>query len=76
MKTYSIPSRECYACDKDSVGVTMHNGAIKAACKRHADPSMRVSHKCIYCDDPVRKGSLRVDNDYAHAKCVRREHAD
>lgn len=60
---------KCYACDSMSVGATNHEGKTVYACKRHADASIKVVDCCIYCGDPVRKGSLSIDGAFAHQKC-------
>lgn len=76
-KTYKAPasSAQCYACDSKAVGVTHHNGKVKDACKRHADPKAKVVPHCMYCATPVRKGSLPIDTegDFAHRACYRED---
>lgn len=62
----------CYACDAGARGFRdrrPEGGALEPACARHADPSIEVYDACIYCGEPVRKGSRYVDGGYAHAAC-------
>ena len=69
--------RPCYACDKKSVGLRdrrPEGGMLESACERHADPTIQTYDACIYCDGPVRKGSLEFDGDFAHKSC-HKEHA-
>lgn len=71
-KTHKIPRHYCYACDEHSIGVTLHNGEIRAACKRHADPKIKAKHTCMYCDGFVRAGGLDLGAgpyDIVHKKC-------
>ena len=82
-KTYKIPSQKCYACDvggeRNAVGVTLHNGEIKAACKRHANPNIKARFPCMYCGEPVRGGSIDFGEgpwDVAHKKCYVLANAD
>ena len=42
---------------------------MERACARHADPTIKVYAACMYCNGAVRKNSLDVDGDFAHAKC-------
>lgn len=69
---------ECALCDKMAtggayiervVGVASTACVIEYACSEHADPSLKVVQCCIYCGDPVRKGSLAIDGEYAHNAC-------
>lgn len=63
----------CYACDKGSVGVaerwTDGKMTLVYACQRHSNPAYKVTDCCMYCGDPVQKGSLWVDGGWAHKKC-------
>ena len=60
----------CYACDSHKlVGVARHNGTIEPACKRHTDPTIKAYFGCMFCNGPVRAGSLAIEGDYAHHKC-------
>lgn len=64
----------CYACDARSVGLRdlrPEGGDLEVACRRHADPSIETYAACMYCDGPVRAGSLEIDGNFAHAKCHR-----
>lgn len=65
----------CYACDAEAVGQADHDGKRKAACARHANPSLPKVTACIYCDGTVRAGWVDVGFDgprhLAHAKCHR-----
>lgn len=65
--------RCCYACDAAPVGLVERYYAgrryYEVACARHADPSIRIFQACIYCTTPVRRGSLCVDGNFAHAAC-------
>lgn len=68
----------CYACDAKAVGFARHYVVAayaleEPACKRHADPSIKVFDACMFCSGPVRKGSVEVDGNFAHAKCMRME---
>ena len=63
----------CYACDAQATGTAEHGRRVVPACTRHRDPD-RGEHllkNCIYCDQPVRAGSLDIDGFYAHKKCHR-----
>ncbi|MFA5053242.1 MAG: hypothetical protein WC565_04250 [Parcubacteria group bacterium] len=63
---------KCYACERPAVGLRdrrPEGGELEPACRRHADPSIRTYAACIYCDGPVRKGSVSIDGEWAHAKC-------
>jgi hypothetical protein len=78
-KTYKIPSRSCYACDKGAIGVATHNGEIKAGCKRHANPGIKAKFACQYCGEFVRSGSLDFGMgpwDVAHRKCYAQANSD
>ena len=59
---------KCYACDAPAVGRRNRQddpeGKWVPACKRHREVEL-----CIYCNAPVRKGSLEIDGDPAHKKC-------
>lgn len=64
--------RCCYACDASPVGLRdlrPEGKDLEVACARHADPSIRIFQACIYCTTPVRRGSLCVDGNFAHAAC-------
>jgi hypothetical protein len=78
-KALPFPDGTCYACRKPAVGYRdrkPEGGKLEVACKRHADPTVKVAAPlCIYCNAPVRLGSVSIDDDYAHAKCHRRESA-
>ena len=67
--------RKCYACDERPVGLVerYYSGRryYEVACERHADPTIRVFEACIYCSTRVRRGSLSIDGDFAHAACHR-----
>lgn len=80
-KTYKIPSHSCYACGagglRNAVGVTLHNGKIRAACERHADPKIKAKFGCKYCDEFVRDDhGLDFGEgpwDIAHKKCYEQD---
>lgn len=66
----------CYACDAVGVGfrdLRPEGGDREVACKRHADHTILTYEACMYCDGPIRIGSLDIDGSFAHAKCHRRE---
>lgn len=64
---------KCYACDCTNVvgyrDRRPEGGINEIACKRHADPWIKVFEACIYCNGPVRNGSLDIDGEFAHKKC-------
>ena len=65
---------DCYACDHKAVGLRDRRPEgfdLEPACQRHADPTIHVSRCCMYCDRPVRHGSLEVDGNFAHVSCHR-----
>jgi hypothetical protein len=70
----------CYACSSEEiVGVRdrrPEGGELEAACSRHSDPKIPCFHGCIYCNGPVRKGSCKIDTDYAHKNCHKAECRD
>jgi len=62
----------CYADEARAVGYRdrrPEGGELEPACRRHFDPSIKTYDACIYCDGPVRAGSLEIDRKFAHAKC-------
>lgn len=65
--------QECYACDCQTVvGLRdrrPEGGSLETGCERHADPTIATYAACIYCDAPVRKGSVSVDGNFAHKRC-------
>lgn len=66
----------CYACGARATGLRdrrPEGGDLEPACNRHKDPRIQTYDACIFCDGPVRTGSLVIDGDFAHAKCVREE---
>ena len=73
-KTEKVPFHggTCYACNHAAVGFRdqrPEGGMLEPACGRHADPTIKTYDACIYCDGPVKTGSLVVDTDFAHKKC-------
>jgi hypothetical protein len=48
-------------------------GDLELACARHRDPSIKTYEACIFCDAPVRKGSVTIDGEFAHRACAREE---
>jgi hypothetical protein len=65
-------AERCYACDSKPLGLRdrrPEGGDLEAACSRHADPSIETFEACSYCNGPVRKGSVVVDVNFAHASC-------
>jgi hypothetical protein len=76
VRTTKTVSGACYCCDGRAVGIRdrrPEGGDIERACARHEDPTLFPVFVCMYCDEPVRAGSVVVDGDYAHAKCHREE---
>ncbi|HTQ41883.1 MAG TPA: hypothetical protein VMI75_03930 [Polyangiaceae bacterium] len=66
----------CYACGAAAVGLRdrrPEGGDLEAACRRHADPTIPTYEACIFCDAPVRAGSLVIDGEFAHKKCLKEE---
>ncbi len=62
--------RKCYACDSMATGLrdrTTEGGTLEHACSRHADPKILVSIGCVYCSQPIRKGSLSLGTGYGYA---------
>lgn len=76
LRTSTWPHGRCYACDARATGFRdrrPEGGELEFSCPRHTDPTLRPVAVCIFCDEPVRKGSLTIDADHAHAACHRRE---
>jgi hypothetical protein len=70
---------KCYACDAKPVGFRdrrPEGGDREVACERHADPTITVFEACMYCNGPVRKGSLIIDKQFAHKACEAAASAD
>jgi len=66
----------CYACPKAAKGFRdrrPEGGLLEPACERHMDPTIKTYDACIFCNGPVRKGSVAIDDDFAHQKCMREE---
>ena len=64
----------CYACDSEACGVRdrrPEGGSIEAACKRHADPSIKAFVACMFCSGA--RPSLMIDGDFAHKGCHTKE---
>jgi hypothetical protein len=60
----------CYACDDTAVGVRdrrPEGGMIEAACRRHADPTLRAFAACCFCSGA--RPSLVIDGQFAHKSC-------
>lgn len=73
IKSSGSPSG-CYACQAKVAGLRdrrPEGGDLECACARHADPTIKVTWVCMYCNEPTRKGSVVVDGQPAHAKCHR-----
>jgi hypothetical protein len=69
----------CYACPSHAVGFRdrrPEGGSMETACPRHYDPTIKTYDACMYCNDPIRKGSVDVDADFAHKACQKREMVD
>ena len=67
-------NRTCYACDDGASGLRdrkPEGGSLEYACDRHKDPKIKTFIACMYCSQPVRKGALYLDGDYAHASCAK-----
>lgn len=65
---------QCYACDAKATGLRdkrHERGGLEPACARHRDPSIKTFAACMYCNEPVRKGSASVDGQHAHKSCHR-----
>lgn len=64
---------KCYACDCTKVigfrDRRPEGHGLEVACERHADPTIEVFEACMYCQGPIRKGSLIIDGEFAHQKC-------
>lgn len=63
----------CYACDAEPVGFRDRRPEGKdldIACKRHADPTIKVVVVCMYCHGPLRNGTVRIDGQFGHMKCL------
>ena len=66
----------CYACGATATGLRdrrPEGGELETACTRHKDPSIKTYEACIFCNGPVRKGSVTIDGDFAHQACARVE---
>lgn len=62
----------CYACDAKPLGLRdrrPEGGDLEVGCDRHADPTILVYPACIYCNGTIRKGSVRIDGQFAHKSC-------
>ena len=60
----------CYACDAPACGVRdrrPEGGMVEAACKRHADPTIRAFAACMFCSGA--RPSIVIDGDFAHKGC-------
>ena len=60
----------CYACDDKACGVRdrrPEGGVVEAACKRHADPTIRAYAACVFCSGT--RPTLTIDGDFAHKGC-------
>lgn len=70
MKGIPFHTSRCYACDGDACGVRdrrPEGGLIEAACRRHADPSIRAFAACLFCSGP--RPTLVIDGDFVHKSC-------
>ena len=68
----SIPffTTRCYACDGEAIGIRdrrPEGGMIEAACKRHADPTIKAFAACMFCSG--KSPTLIIDGDFAHKGC-------
>jgi len=69
-KATPFHTSRCYACDAEACGVRdrrPEGGLIEAACKRHADPSIRSYVACMFCSGP--RPTLLIDGSFAHKGC-------
>ena len=61
----------CYACDSQACGVRdrrPEGGIVEAACKRHADPTIRAYAACYMCLGA--RPTLAIDSELlTHKKC-------
>jgi hypothetical protein len=63
---------DCYACEQRATGLRdrrPEGGLLERACGKHKDPTIKTYDACMYCDGPIRRGSLDVDRDFAHKSC-------
>lgn len=70
MSALPFHTRRCYACDAHACGVRdrrPEGGSIEAACKRHADPTIKAFAACMFCSGA--RPSLVIDGDFAHKSC-------
>lgn len=70
MKAVPFHTSRCYACDDEVHGIRDRRPEglqIEAACKRHADPTIRCFAACLFCSGP--RPTLLIDGDFAHKGC-------
>lgn len=64
---------KCYACDAKPIGLADRTHSpehgFMLACRRHRDPTIKTYDACIFCNGPVRKGSVVIDGEFAHKSC-------
>jgi hypothetical protein len=72
--------RQCYACDCTKVvGLRdrrPEGGDLEVACERHADPTIPIRKVCFMCQGALGNGSVVIDGDTAHQKCVDADDSD
>ena len=62
----------CYACGDKAAGFRdrrPEGGSLEPACRRHRDPTIKTFEACMYCSGPVRRGSVDIDDEFAHKSC-------
>lgn len=66
--------RQCYACESTKVvgfrDRRPEGGDLEVACERHTDPTIPIVKVCFMCQGPFRTGSVVIDGETAHKKCV------
>jgi hypothetical protein len=69
----------CYACGAKASGLRdrrPEGGSLETACARHHDPKIKTFEACVYCSGPVRKGSVSIDDEWAHKSCHKEASSD
>ena len=69
----------CYACGAKAAGYRdrrPEGGDLEKACSRHRDPKIKTFEACMHCSGPVRKGSVSIDDDFAHKSCHKEASGD
>jgi hypothetical protein len=80
-KSAAVPffGGRCYACGAKGSGFRdrrPEGGNLETACARHRDPKIKTFEACMYCSGPVRKGSVEIDDDFAHKSCHKEASGD